>query len=303
MNPKTIICAGGGGVGKTTTSAAMGLALARKGSRVLIVTIDPARRLADAMGVKLGDETQWIDLPGVEGRLAALMPDPASGSQRFMQYLFGPAPGSLERLNDNKLFKVLEDKLAGMAELIAMSLALQACREHAFDVIIVDTAPSRYALDFLSYPTRLAKMLEGRAMRWMTSMMDPRTRRGLINRWGRRKIESVLSAVLGESLFQDTLSLFTEMGLIRERFAALANELGDFLLGPNTIHVLVSAPLEPLAPTPPSCCGSSPISKRAPIPCSSIEPPWSHAIMRPWPKAIRPWLRRPRLCSKRRSSG
>ena len=100
--PRVLVCAGGGGVGKTSTSAAIALAAARRGERVLVVTIDPARRLADALGVALGPSVQAVETSeqsaGASGELLALMPDPRQSMRTFVEYLFAGRPKALERV-------------------------------------------------------------------------------------------------------------------------------------------------------------------------------------------------------------
>ncbi len=246
--PLVMVCAGGGGVGKTTTSAALALALARQGARTLVITIDPARRLADALGVRLGNDLQVIGLdPSTGDRLVALMPEPSLATRTFMDFLFLEEPDAHARLMANQLFLTLEDKLAGMNELVAMTLVIRALAAEPFDAVIVDTAPSRYALDFFTYPARLSALLEGRAVKWIATLMQrAEERRGKDRRWwsgwGKRQVEAAVSHVLGTSLVQDTTHLFAEIALIRKRFAWIAREIDNLLRGPRTAHILVAAP-------------------------------------------------------------
>ncbi len=244
--PRVIVCAGGGGVGKTTTSAALALALARKGLRTLVVTIDPARRLADALGVTIGPLPHVVHVdPSTGDRLWALMPEPQASTRTFMEFLFRDEPASLERLFSNRLFLALSDALAGMHELVCMTLVARAASEHTFDYVIVDTAPSRYALDFVSYPPRLAALLESRALGFFGSLAD---RSGVHETEGaaaglaRKTAEAALARGLGGRLVLDLTSLFSEMLRVRERFAGLANQSARLLLGESSRYVLVAAP-------------------------------------------------------------
>src|SRR5689334_1172100 len=143
--PTVVVCAGGGGVGKTTTSAAIALALAWKGSRTLIVTVDPARRLADAMGTPIGTEVSRVALQDdVPGRLYALMPEPRRAVRLLMEHLFVDEPAALARLLAIPAFQMVEDALAGIHELVSVILVARAVEEYSLDHVIVDTAPSRY---------------------------------------------------------------------------------------------------------------------------------------------------------------
>ncbi|MDX9720961.1 MAG: ArsA-related P-loop ATPase [Myxococcota bacterium] len=249
-SPRVIVCAGGGGVGKTTTSAALGMALARSGQRTMLVTIDPARRLADALQVPLGSTLHTIELgQDSGGYLDALMPEPESASRAFMADLFAEQPDGLERLQQNKLFMALEDKLAGMAELVAMGLLMRAVEAKPYDFVVIDTAPSRFALDFLTYPARLSQLIEGRALRWLAGMVlrldeeQPQAEQQLgLTGWGRRKVEGIVAHVIGASLLKDTAHLFAEFFRIRKRFARITARLGELLLGPKSDYVVVAAP-------------------------------------------------------------
>ncbi len=171
-SPLVVVCAGGGGVGKTTTSAALALALARQGRSTLIVTIDPARRLAGAMGVPIGDDVTQVALPGVEGRLSALMPDPRGAMRSLVDELFVHEPQAKAHLLENRLFLGLSDAAAGVHELVAMNLVASAARGGAFDVLVIDTAPSRHAIDFVTYPARLAALLAGRTVGWFAGIAE-----------------------------------------------------------------------------------------------------------------------------------
>lgn len=242
--PRVIVCAGGGGVGKTTTAAALGLALARHGQRTLVVTIDPARRLADAMGVPIGTEPHPVHLDSATGdRLHALMPEPRRSTRTFVDYLFVEQPEALERLLANRLYQALADALAGVHELVCMTLVARAAREQTFDIVVVDTAPSRYALDFVSYPPRLAALLEGRAMGFFGTLAErAQGSEGTAAALARKGAEKILSRVLGGQLVMDMTNLFAELMRVRERFAGLAHQSADLLLGDTARYLLVGAP-------------------------------------------------------------
>ncbi len=246
--PRVIVCAGGGGVGKTTTSAALALALARRGLRTLVVTIDPARRLADALGVTIDPLPHVVHVdPATGDRLWALMPEPKASTRTFMEFLFRDEPASLERLLSNRLFQALSDALAGMHELVCMTLVARAASEHTFDYVVVDTAPSRYALDFVSYPPRLAALLESRALGFFGTLADRSApgageSEGAAASLARKGAEAALARGLGGRLVLDLTGLFSEMMRVRERFAGLANQSSRLLLGEGSRYVLVAAP-------------------------------------------------------------
>jgi len=244
--PTVIVCAGGGGVGKTTTSAGLALALAWSGQRTLVVTVDPARRLADAMETPIGTVPTRVQLdPSVPGQLYALMPDPREAMRTFIEHLFVDEPAAMARLVKNPIFLVMEDAVAGVHELVSVMLVVRAVSEIELDCVVVDTAPSRYALDLVSYPGRLASLFEGRAVAWFGSLAQRAAGEdsgGGVLAWGRRQVEGALARVLGVRVITDVANLFAELARVRVRFAMFARQAEELLLGEATKFVLVAAP-------------------------------------------------------------
>jgi len=246
-DPRVVVCAGGGGVGKTTTAAALALALARGGRRTLIVTIDPARRLAGAMGVPITDAVSRVPLAAARGNLSALMPDPRRSLRTFIEHLFEEEPAGRARVLANRLYVGLADAAAGVHELVAMNLVAHAAARGDFEVIVVDTAPSRHAVDFVTYPDRLASLLGGRTVAWLARLAarageSPAAERGGVLSWGAGHLEGVIARVTGPTLVSDTASLFGDLALVRERFVALTERASRLLLGDRAAYALVAAP-------------------------------------------------------------
>jgi anion-transporting ArsA/GET3 family ATPase len=248
--PSTIICAGGGGVGKTTTSAAIALALARQNQRTLVVTVDPARRLASAMGVQVDAEVQEANVePGLEGRLLALMPEPRRSTRTFIDILFEHEPEAKARMLQNRVYLLLADAAAGMHEVVSLMLVAKAISQHELDYLVIDTAPSRQGLDFVAYPGRLATLYEGRAVTWLGSLSrrdaheeETHEEEGGLLAAGRKRIESLFSRLLNPRTLRDLTGLFAELSLVKDRFARLARISEHLLLGPQTRYLLVAAP-------------------------------------------------------------
>ncbi|MGH9133373.1 MAG: ArsA family ATPase, partial [Ilumatobacteraceae bacterium] len=144
-----VVCCGSGGVGKTTTAAVIGIELARRGQRVVVVTIDPARRLADALGLPdgLGAEPQPIDLD-VPGELWAMMLDTAVMFDRVVR-ANAANDEQADRIVQNRFFRNMAGALSGTQEYMASEALHQLHGDARFDVVVVDTPPSRHALDFL----------------------------------------------------------------------------------------------------------------------------------------------------------
>lgn len=249
--PKTVVCAGGGGVGKTTTSAALGLALARRGAKTLVVTVDPARRLASAMGVPVDADVHEAHVePGVEGDLFALMPEPRRSTRTFIELLFVDEPEAKARMLKNRVYRLLADAAAGMHEVVSLMLVAKAIEERHFDYLVVDTAPSRQGLDFVSYPGRLATLYEGRAVAWLGSLArgegdddgEQRDEKGGLIAAGRKRVEQLFGRLVNPQTLRDLAGMFAELALVKDRFARLARVSETLLLGPSTRYLLVAAP-------------------------------------------------------------
>lgn len=237
-HPEVIVCAGGGGVGKTTASAAFALALANSGYRALIVSIDPARRLADAMGVELGTQARALSLESGSGQLYGLMPNPEDAFRTFVEFLFEEEPEAVERLLQNRLYRALEAAVPGIHELATMSLTWRAIVEHDVDAVVIDTAPSRNAVDFISYPRSLAKLLGGRAVGWMATIGKRTSIAPQDDKMGR--VEQLLVRALGP-VARDVAGLFAEMARVRKRFILLNEHTSELLLRPETRYFLVAS--------------------------------------------------------------
>ena len=169
---RIMIVAGSGGVGKTTASAALALGLAAAGQRVAVVTIDPARRLADSLGLEeLGNEPRLVDAAvleehGIEmrGELWAMMLDPKATFDGLIAKL-APDAATRDDVLGNRIYAQLSSAIAGSQEFSAVAKLYELDREGDYDAIVLDTPPSRNALDFLDAPDRLTDFFEGRALK------------------------------------------------------------------------------------------------------------------------------------------
>lgn len=244
------VCVGGGGVGKTTSSAALGLHMARAGARTLVITVDPARRLADALGVELGQATKPANIDErAGGRLFARMPDPRLSMDDFTQWLFTDEQRRA-RFRDNRAVKEMADSIAGIHEILTVALLQNEVDSGNYDEVVLDTAPSRHALAFLTYPTRLLDMLEAKALSWLASAADSAdpdeqndpSAAGAIFAWGKARLESLFGRVIGLPGLRSLSSMFGDLFAVRERWAALARRSQTMLADPSSRYLLVGAP-------------------------------------------------------------
>jgi len=158
---RIIVCCGGGGVGKTTTAASLGYLAAKRGRKVLVMTIDPARRLAQALGLtELGHEPQRIEISTTTGELHAMMLDTKRTFDALIEQ-YAPSKAARETIFANRYYQHLSNSLAGSREFMAMEKVYEFAQGTAFDLLIVDTPPAQHALDFLEAPGRLFDLFEG----------------------------------------------------------------------------------------------------------------------------------------------
>jgi len=233
-----IVTAGSGGVGKTTTAAVLALEGARAGRRAVVVTIDPAKRLADALGLEgLSNAPSQIegDWPG---ELWAMMLDTKSTFDDLVA-THSTDPKQAERILSNRFYKNISGALSGTQEYMAMEKLYELHVTHNFDLVVVDTPPTRHALDFLDAPRRLTRFLDHRLYR---ILMAPT--RGMMKaaNVATRAFVRTLSKVVGTEVFDDAITFFTAFSGMEEGFKNRANTVFDLLASPRTAFVLVASP-------------------------------------------------------------
>jgi anion-transporting ArsA/GET3 family ATPase len=213
-----IVCCGSGGVGKTTTSAALALRAAERGRKVVVLTIDPARRLAQSMGIEILDNTPR-PVPGVhaggEGSLDAMMLDMKRTFDEVVESQASPEKAA--QILANPFYQTLSSSFAGTQEYMAMEklgqLHKDAVRTGSWDLIVVDTPPSRSALDFLDSPERLSSFLDGRFVRLM---LAPAKGPARLMTAGLSVVTNTLTKVLGAQVLKDMQTFIAAFDTLRE---------------------------------------------------------------------------------------
>jgi anion-transporting ArsA/GET3 family ATPase len=221
------ICTGSGGVGKTTTAAAVAIGLAARGQRVAVVTIDPARRLAGALGLEqLGNEPRMVESGhfarhGVRlrGELWAMMLDAKRTFDDLIE-LLAPDASTREEILANRIYQELSSAVAGSQEFTAVAKLYELDASGRFDAIVLDTPPSRNALDFLDAPQRLTGFLEGRALKVLTA---PTGAAAKIAARGSGVVFSALRHVTGVDLLADLSAFFLVLSAVVDGFAERAH--------------------------------------------------------------------------------
>ncbi len=236
---RVVLCLGSGGVGKTTTSAALAIALAERGERVVVLTIDPARRLADTLGRSggLDNEPTRVDGDGLGGEVWATMLDPA---ETFEQIIRSEAEdeAQAERILSNRLFINLTTSLSGTNEYMAAERLFQLHNDDRFDRVIVDTPPSRHAMDFLDSPSRLTRFVDHRLYR---SVFAPKHRLLKPLNAGTQVVLKVLGRLVGSNLVADVVSFFSDFEGLDQGFRRRADGLEQLLTGSHAGYILVTA--------------------------------------------------------------
>ena len=221
-------------MGKTTVAAGLALAASRQGRRVLALTVDPSRRLAETLGVQrnlpapVPVPRAHLERAGLEQSVAleAWMLDPQRVANRVVRR-FARSPEHLERLMDNRIYRQVTRMVAGMQEYTAMEAVHGFMEEGRYDLLVLDTPPSRHALDFLEGPSRLQRFFDGRIFRLFT----PKEKASPIRRAAARLIRKVLGVALGEENFDELQEFFVNFAelftLLTGNAARTRQMLGD----------------------------------------------------------------------------
>ena len=240
---RIILCTGAGGVGKTTTAAALGLAAARRGRRTVVVTIDPARRLAQALGLDRLESTPR-PVAGVEG-LDAMMLDMKRTFDDLIDQYAGDAVRA-GRIKGNRFYQQLSDSLAGTQEYMATEKLYDLHRNGGWDCIVIDTPPTRNALDFLDAPKRLTDFLEGRFLRlFLAPGMAAGRIAGRAAGFGAGLFMRAIGRITGVGVLADLAEFFQNFEGMYEGFKDRAQEVYDLLKSPRSAFVVVASPETP----------------------------------------------------------
>ncbi len=247
---RVVLCVGSGGVGKTTVTAALGLAAAERGKRVLCLTIDPAKRLANSLGLSrmTGDEQvvapelfARVGLP-VTGRLSVMMLD----TKRTFDELvvrYASSPEARDRILNNRLYQYVSTSLAGTQEYMAMEKLLAVKRDGAYDLIVLDTPPTSNALDFLDAPERLINALDSAAVRWLMQAFEQSGRFSL--NLVAKSVAVVLRGIgklTGGGFLEQMAAFVTDLNDLFGGFRQRATEVAAAFRGSEFAYVLVTTP-------------------------------------------------------------
>jgi anion-transporting ArsA/GET3 family ATPase len=245
---RVLVCAGPGGVGKTTTAAALAVLGARRGLKVAALTVDPARRLADSLGIgDPGADPEEVDpkawqRPGQPqgGRLTVMMMDTKRTFDEVVERN-ASSPEARDRILNNKLYQHVSSHLAGAHEYMAMEKLLSIKNDSAYDLIVLDTPPTRDALDFLSAPERLVGALDSSVIGWFSQALHP-TRGFSLNLLARgvSRVLSVMGRITGQELLEQLAGFVVDLNDLFGGFKERATAVARAFRGSEFGFVLVS---------------------------------------------------------------
>jgi anion-transporting ArsA/GET3 family ATPase len=239
-----VICCGSGGVGKTTTAALVAMEAARLGRRSVVVTIDPAKRLADALGLAgLTNDPSPIDGPwaapgGSGGSMSALMLD-TKGTFDGLVRRYSADPDQADRILQNAFYSNISGALSGTQEYMASEKLYELAVEGDYDLVVVDTPPTRNALDFLDAPKRLAHFLDHRLYK---VLLSPSKGIGRAVNVATQAVMRQIAKVVGAEVISDALAFFKAFEGMEEGFKERAQEVDRLLRRPTTSFLLVASP-------------------------------------------------------------
>ncbi len=237
---RLVACVGPGGVGKTTVAAALGVAAARRGQRVFVLTIDPAKRLADALGFgTIGDRAVRVPLHAPGGALFAAMVDTKSSYDALIRRVAG-SDADIERILQNPVYDAFSRTLARSHAYAAAERVHHALEHEGFDLVVLDTPPLRSALDILDAPGRLTTFLESGVVR---SMLEPSS--GPLSRLlpsGSAAVRRLMSLAASQRLSDELAGFFEALADLGPGFLERADSVRELLTSPDAAFVLVCSP-------------------------------------------------------------
>lgn len=236
---KVIVCVGSGGVGKTTVASALAFRAAQLGKRVLVLTVDPAKRLKSTMGLTEGDEAQ-IQHPSLKGSLTAAVIDAQKIFDDFVRKAANTS--SIEKILKNKLYIQLSTTLSGSQEFTALQKLYTSLESGRYDLIVLDTPPTKHAIDFLEAPQKLAAVFNENVTKWFR---DPEGQeksffRNILS-VGTKQVMKALETMTGSEFMVELADFFKNIQQWQSKLEQRISDVHKLLVDPNTHFVLVTS--------------------------------------------------------------
>lgn len=246
---KIFICCGTGGVGKTTTSASLALSAALQGKSALVITIDPAKRLATSLGMKtldnnphdltalINEERRRRDLPPISGRFSAVIPDTAQTFEKFVRSIGKENDHVISRILKTSIYKIFAQEFSGAHEYMAMEKLFEIVKSpNCPDIIVLDTPPSAHTTLFLEAPNLLAGFFEDNALKWISNPGKKLFATGF------QKLLSLLEKLTGSNFISDLVEFSTSLFSLKDRFLENLSEIDQMLHSHQVSFLVVSTP-------------------------------------------------------------
>ena len=245
-NSRLVVCVGSGGVGKTTTAATIGLWAAQQGRRVLVLTIDPAKRLANSLGLQeFGNHETRIELEDCSGELWAMMLDTKTTFNELMRET-APDEATVDRILNNKIYQTMSDTFAGSQEYMAAEKLHDVVTSGRYDLVVLDTPPVKNALDFFEAPGRLSRFFDRRVIKWFLD--PPHKKGGLLGRVVQgtsAMVYGLLGYVFGNEFLDDLAEFLTLFKDMVDDFRERHDEVQRIFHDHRTTFITICAPTEP----------------------------------------------------------
>jgi anion-transporting ArsA/GET3 family ATPase len=238
VDRRVVVVAGTGGVGKTTSSAALAIALAHRGRRVCVLTVDPARRLASALGLDLAEGTATAVAGPWAGALTAVQLDAGRTFDGLLERYGAPAD-TVESIRRNPIYRSLAGALGGTQEYMAVERVYELSASGHYDVVVIDTPPARNAVELLDAPDRLLGFLTHPIVRALLAPTKFSLRAASL---ATAAATRTIGSVVGTDLVGDVVSFFQAFSSLHEGFVERARAVGRLLGEPGTAYVLVTTP-------------------------------------------------------------
>lgn len=239
---KILVCVGNGGVGKTTLAAALGVQAAQRGLKVLVLTIDPAKRLATTLGIEGQKDIVRVPNQNFKGELFASVVD---HKKTFDDFVLRAAAKSetAKKLFENKLYQQLSTSLSGSQDFTALEKLYSSYESGEFDLIILDTPPAKHAIDFLNAPQKLAVLFNDKVARWFRESNNKSVGGVFLNilNAGTKQVLNILESVTGSDLLRELSDFFLNIEQWQSRLESRITNVHRMMVSPETQFCLITS--------------------------------------------------------------
>ncbi len=240
LSSKVWVCVGSGGVGKTSTAAALGFMAASEGLRVHVLTVDPSQRLKQTLGIQEGQDATEVKHPKIKGKLFASIIDPKKTFDQFISRAAGNI--EVEKLKNNRLYQQLTTTLAGSQEFTALERVYLLHESGDFDLIVLDTPPTKHAIDFLQAPQKLSAVLNEGIAKWFRDPGGEKQSflRGVLSA-GTKTVLKALENITGSEFMRELSGFFSAIEKFQDKIEGRVNAVHRLLVDPATHFLLVTS--------------------------------------------------------------